>query len=151
VFTLLGLVPLASIGLALIGPVASGSAAEGRLGPATPPIPKTKIACFNKQVGRFSGERQPANCEVAGVEGGENHLVKFPLSGIKWEKWGRFRSLTSLLSNFEQRGDVYRVVAFRRVECADRQVWYSRANVLDGRGENHLLRLPVCSDPGIGK
>jgi hypothetical protein len=129
--------------------VAPADAAEGRLGPATLTIPGTKLACFHRHVRRFTGERQPSDCDIAGYEGEDRKSARFTLRGIKWEKWGSFRSLTSLLSDFPKQTGVYRVVAFRRVECQNRQVWYSRAIVLDRRGNIHVLRLPTCKDTGI--
>jgi hypothetical protein len=145
--SLVTLVLLAGLSFAIISPRAT--AAEGRLGPATLTVPKTRIACFHRQVNRFTPEREPHNCDVAGHEFGGREFVSFQLNGILWEKWGRFRSLASLNSAFRQRHVVYRVVAFRRVECSDGQVWYSRANVVGARGDIHFLRLPVCGQTTV--
>jgi hypothetical protein len=142
---------LAGLSLPLTGGLTQAEAAEGRLGPATFAVHRTEIACFHGRVDRFTGMVQPRNCEIAGYEGRGRKFTRFPLAGIKWESWGRFNSPTSLLSSFFKRRRVYRVVAYRRVECHDHQVWYSRANVLDDRGDVHTLRLPVCDDPEIAR
>jgi hypothetical protein len=129
--------------------ICQSSLADGgiRISPTRRRIPGTLIACFHKQSGRYTVEREPARCEIAGYE--KRAFFNFYVERIKWERWGRFRSLTSRGEDPRMKSEV-RLIAFRRVRCRDGRVWYSSANVVNLKtGYYHEIALPTCDDPLI--
>jgi hypothetical protein len=109
-----------------------------------PKIDRTLIACFDRKDGRSTPEVEPSRCDIKGHEGEAQRPVSFSVHGIRWNKWGRFRSWGVRGVDTRTRGDV-RVIAFRRVSCADGRTWYSAANVVDLRNGNYfVVRLPTC-------
>ena len=114
-----------------------------------PRIAGTVIACLHKGTGRLTPEVEPSRCDIAGHEGEGRKPVSFPVQGIGWNKWGRFRSWGARGVDTRTRSEV-RVIAFRRVSCADGRTWYSAANVVDLRNGNYfVVRLPTCRDRSI--
>jgi hypothetical protein len=111
-------------------------------------VPKIEIACFHQKVHRFTAEAKPRNCELAGYEGEHNKFVRFPIQNLKWQEWGRFRSLGArgILSG---QIDV-RVIAYRRVRCKDGRTFYSEANIVEpGNGSYYVVRFPTCDDEAL--
>jgi hypothetical protein len=122
----------------------SSADAGSRIPRDTPTIPGVKIPCYHEESGRFTPAVHPARCQIAGFEGEGRKFVVFPIKWMKWEKWGRFRSITFQARNFRTQSDL-RVIAYRRVECADGQIWYSSVNVVNPRnGFVSVIRLPAC-------
>jgi hypothetical protein len=150
-----GIVAFLTILLLLIGPAAFTRAATGhvtRIPVGHTVIPTTKFACYHRTIHRFTAEVDPGRCEVAGVADGRG-FVRFPIEGewerIGWSHWGDFKSLSNEAINSLTKGEV-RIVAYRRVRCADGSTWYSLANVFSLVGSyNAVIRLPVCGDPRL--
>jgi hypothetical protein len=121
--------------------------ARNRVG-ASVLVPKIQIACFHGKIHRFTGEVKPRGCQLAGYEGEHNKFVRFPIQNLKWQEWGRFRSLGSR-GILDGQIDV-RVIAYRRVRCNDGRTFYSAANIVEpGNGSYYVVRLPTCEDDAL--
>jgi hypothetical protein len=112
-------------------------------------VPGIRIACYHREARRFTAEIRPSRCEIAGHEGKQRRFVGFPIRGLKWSEWGEFRTEGSRGLNVSKRIAV-RVIAFRRVRCADGRTFYSAANVVEpGNGSYFVVRLPTCENPAL--
>jgi hypothetical protein len=113
-----------------------------------PRVPEILISCYHAKTGRLTAEVKPSRCDIAGQEGEEKKAVSFPIQNLRWAEWGEFRSEGSLGVHVRTNVRV-RVIAFRRVRCADGRTFYSAANVVEpGNGSYSVVRLPVCDDLG---
>lgn len=138
------------IGLSALAPAATGH--RTRIPVSHPAIPRTSVACYHRKIHRFTAESHPGRCEVAGTAEGEG-FVRFPIEGLwermEWDHWGAFKSQGNEAVNQRTKRHV-RVIAYRRVRCADGSIWYSLANVFSLEGNNNVvIRLPVCGDPRL--
>jgi hypothetical protein len=138
------------IGLCLSLWIPTAGAAHDRTGLSVtaPRNYGTMIACFDQRTGNYVDKVKPANCEVAGYEGEHGRrLVKTPVDGIRWEKWGTYNSRGSRGIDVENRARI-RLFAYRRIRCSDNRVFYSYANVVNlDTGSYFYVRLPICGDP----
>lgn len=141
-----------TVSLLLLNPISSSPAAtrdRTRVPVSHPTIPGTEIACYHRKIRRFTAEIHPGKCEVAGMAEGEG-FVRFPIEGewerIEWNHWGGFRSQGNEAVN-RRTGREVRIIAYRRVRCADGSTWYSLANMFSLVGSyNAVVRLPVCNN-----
>jgi hypothetical protein len=116
---------------------------------------KFLIPCFHKKTGRYTAEVEPENCDLAGPRNGKA-FVEVPVTGIRWSKWGSFRSRgshgkTTAFSDSPRPGGIgVRVIAYRRVSCGGGRVSYSWVNVFyPGNGLNIEIKLPSCNAPSV--
>jgi hypothetical protein len=141
---------LMTVGLALLSTADPSFADEQTVVSADnhPRVPGILISCYHAKTRRLTAEIKPSRCDIAGQEGEQRKAVSFPIKNLRWAEWGEFRSQGSLGVNV--RTDVrVRVIAFRRVRCADGRTFYSAANVVEpGNGSYSVVRLPVCDDSG---
>lgn len=126
------------------------SLASGRDGvPGSVRVRGIMISCYHKEVRRFTAEVAPARCDIAGHEGEDRRFASFRIHRLRWSEWGEFRSEGSYGVNVRD-GIRVRVIAFRRVRCADGRTFYSAANVVEpGNGSYSVVRLPTCGDPRL--
>ena len=134
---------------------APGSAATA----GSPPVHKTKIACFVPESNRYGGKVEPSSCELFGKVAfvgylqGENteafergDFSRVGLREIEWlAGWGG--SLDRALATLDRSGRGTFVDAYRRVRCADGSTWYAKANIYKDTGVFYELKLPVCGRP----
>jgi hypothetical protein len=125
------------------------SPASGRTGvPGLVRAGNAMIACYHPVSHRYTAERKPSGCDLAGREGEANKFVSYPIQKMRWAEWGEFRSQASDGVN-SSNGIRIRVIAFRRVRCSDGRVFYSAVNVVEpGNGSYFVVRLPTCDVPG---
>jgi hypothetical protein len=78
-------IPVMAVVIASVAAVLAASLAEAgpvRSGPA--------IACFHPEVGRFTAEAHPSQCNLRGYRGyrGDNGVRELRIKGINWGHWG---------------------------------------------------------------
>jgi hypothetical protein len=136
----------AAIALAL---AAFCSSAGGRTGvPGLVRVGNAMIACYHPVGHRYTAEKKPSTCDLAGREGQADKFVSYPIQKMRWAEWGEFRSQASNGLN-SGNGIRIRVIAFRRVRCRDGRVFYSAVNVVEpGNGSYFVVRLPTCEVAG---
>lgn len=105
------------------------------------------IACFHKEIGRFTGAFHPDRCVIKGYRGPGRHFASVPVQGLTWRGWGESRTRGSF-GRHVSTGEGVRVIAYGRHICNDGRYWYSRAIAnFRGTGVFFELRLPTCDDP----
>jgi hypothetical protein len=113
------------------------------------------IPCFHEETGRYTAEAQPSHCDIAGRRN-RKAFVEVPVRGMRWSKWGSFRSrgshgkTTAFSVSHRPDGTGVRVIAYRRVACGDGRTSYSWVNVFfPGNGLNIEIKLPPCNAPSV--
>jgi hypothetical protein len=142
-----------TIGLSLAC-VASASSAGG-IGKS---VSSFLIPCFHKKTGRYTAEVKPSTCDVAGDRPDKKAFVEVPITGIRWSRWGSFRSFGShgktktmvFFENHRPGGAGVRVIAYRRVACGRGRTSYSWVNVVfPQRGVVVEIKLPPCNSASV--
>lgn len=107
------------------------------------------MACYHKNIRRFTAKVRPERCDVAGHEGKGRKFVSFPIHQLVWREWGEGRS-EGFHSVNVRTGNRVGMVLYRRSRCADGRFFYSMANVVNVyTGIWTEVRLPTCDDPGL--
>jgi hypothetical protein len=155
---------LLAIGILVASPnSASADPARAAVPTTQPPVPGTRIACFDEKAHDYVGKVTPPLCEFAGKvefrgrlhgEATENtadgSFVSVPIEGfwdrIQWNRWGARKAEGNEGVN-ARNGSRVRVFASNRIRCADGSTWYERVSIFN-RNSPYLIvvRLPVCGN-----
>jgi hypothetical protein len=132
-----------SVTLALIGVHGATTFADARAAMSGP-----VIACFHKEIGRFTAQAHPSRCNLRGYRARE--AVEIPIRGMNWGHWGSNPTRAAYGVDKRNRTAV-RIIAFRPVACGEGRTWYSRVVVLTfPDGNSFELRLPICGSTRHG-
>jgi hypothetical protein len=105
-----------------------------------PIVPGVLIACFHG--GGPTARAHPARCHFGEYRGDEVNEVA--VKNMKWGHWGAGRTRAALGVEVGT-GARVRVIALRRIICADGSTWYSGLVVLDPRsGDGVEMHPPTC-------
>jgi hypothetical protein len=128
----------------LAGPSASVAGGWTRIAWSQPKISETTIACFHEARHRYTRERHPGSCAIAGYRGEGRKFVAVPVKEMVWGHWGA--GTTRAAQGVDARTGVrVRVVSWRRIRCANGRTEYSAVSILDLRnGHYFVIRPTLC-------
>ena len=134
-----------------------------------PSTPGIRIACFEQGSRDYAGKVEPWHCEIAGKvtfaallvgkstkDVADGSFARFPVKGvferIEWGgEWGNSKAYGEEAVS-ARTGSEVKLIAYRRVRCADGRVWYSRANLFNtDSGYDAIVQLPVCGEPSVDR
>jgi hypothetical protein len=140
---LLALAAFAGAFFVIPGPCSSFASSWTKIPWTQPKIPASQISCYHRKTHRFTEERHPDRCEIAGYEGKQRRFVVLPIENLNWGHWGAGRTRAPQATEIGT-GRAVRVIAWRRIRCAE-ETWYSATLVLDLRNGHYVvIRPPFC-------
>lgn len=106
----------------------------------------TVIACFHKEIDRYSAQAHPSECNIGGYRDRGREFVEVPVRGVSWGHWG-FNPTRGAYGHEKATGKAIRLIAYRPIPCGEGLIWYSRIVIFfPAEGRGFELRLPACGD-----
>jgi hypothetical protein len=109
---LLALAAFAGAFFVIPGPCSSFASSWTKIPWTQPKIPASQISCYYRKTHRFTEERHPDRCEIAGYEGKQRRFVVLPIENLNWGHWGAGRTRAPQATEIGT-GRAVRVIAWK--------------------------------------